>query len=396
MGYENVVPDMTGYTTPSGTVTADSEFNPSSYPAWRAFDQYDGSMWINYYWANPSMPAWLAYEFPAETEIAAFRFKNPAGSTPLQPKTFHFRGWNGSGWDVLHTETDYPFQGYSAWTETFVLSPAANYTKYDLYIETTYHGEEAVAIAELELMASLPSYDAPVVSFPFIPNAPTYIAGDFYNAPAVNLPFNSNSPSFAVGPVSLTMPVVNIPFTPNAPGLTIVPDSTIPSTIIYRCTLTGTTDIILPISSMQARYRNGEASYLSVVVPNGTDYADEITARSSGAIILERGVKFFDGTQQLVEIMRVDLEDIRDDWGGSNRSVTLVGHRTTTNTSPKTIELEGVTYLASGTGKKRLRAGMNLNLRPGDTATYGAISIVVDNIVYTADPSGETMEITEL
>lgn len=179
----------------------------------------------------------------------------------------------------------------------------------------------------------------------------------------------------------------------------IVPPNT-PVTTIYRCTLTGAADslddIVLPISSVQARYRNGADSYLQVVVPDAGTYSDAITARLNGQIVIDRGVRFIDGTEQLVELLRVDLETVSDAWGGANRSVSISGHATTTTTVPKTVTLEDVTYEASGTGKTRYRSTLDLNLRPGDTAVFDAQSIVVDTLSYTVGTSREVMEITEV
>ena len=175
--------------------------------------------------------------------------------------------------------------------------------------------------------------------------------------------------------------------------------STVPSSTIYRCILTGapdaTTDLELPIKSFQSRYYDGADSYLSVVVPDAVTFSTGISDRSNGEIVLSRGVKFFDGTEQLVEIIRVDLEDISDSRGGSNRSITLAGHQEFINTSPKSVELFNATFAFTGTGKKRFRSDLDLNLRPGDTAVIGVESIIVDRITYTVDTSLEIMEITE-
>ena len=171
-----------------------------------------------------------------------------------------------------------------------------------------------------------------------------------------------------------------------------------PAQTIYTLTLTGAPDVTLPISSLQTRLRNGEPSYLQVVVPNAPAYADQITARSAGQLVLKRGLQFVDGSRQMEEIARVALELIADARGANSQSITLSGHKTTTVAAPRTRELQGVSYRSAGTQKKRYRCRPDLFLRPGDTATVAAYgdSFAVGMITYTVSVSGgETMEITE-
>lgn len=167
---------------------------------------------------------------------------------------------------------------------------------------------------------------------------------------------------------------------------------------IYLFTLTGApdgqSDIIIPISSAQGRLRDGDPTYLSVVIPSST-YSEAISLRPNGEMVLQRGVRLSDGALQLEEIARVTLEDIRIDEGARNQSISLSGHATVTNSTPKTVQLTGASYRNIINGSTRYRCALNNFLRPGDTAEINGESLLVNSITYTIGVSSETMEIAE-
>jgi hypothetical protein len=174
---------------------------------------------------------------------------------------------------------------------------------------------------------------------------------------------------------------------------------------IFRCYLTGDgdglDDIELPISSWQARARDGDPSYLSVVVPAVTDYEEAITTRTNGDLILKKGVRLGDGTEQLEEILTVDYENVQVSQGARNESIIVTGHRTITSSAPKERAVGGVSfYCLQADGKRRVRALMDLFLRCGDTCIYGDGSndyFVVGAITYwaSAKPPQSFMEASE-
>lgn len=168
---------------------------------------------------------------------------------------------------------------------------------------------------------------------------------------------------------------------------------------VYRFTLTGDRDglgdVVIPVASCQMRRRNGEPSYMSVVVPDYA-YLDEISARPNGAMKLDKGVLYSDGELQLKEIAVVDLEDIRPDRGAKSASVTLSGHRTVSTPDPSVVALQGASYrTVNAEGKRRYRCDVDLFLRPGDTAEVGGETFPVGYISYFIGPGRETMEIEE-
>lgn len=402
MPFKIATPDMTSDTTPSGICTTDQVFN--SLAAFRCFDRsLSVPCGIGSGDSTKNPPHWVEYDFEAGQIIEAYRWRGYSAADDYYLIDWKFQGYDGSWVDL--DEVTGNFTPPNTFSDTFLVdSPSSTYTKYRLLItdwEAPVGDADVVFLTEVELLITDPTFDLPVVEFAFIPQPISHVSGDFVSLPVNDMAFTPNAPSFTVGPVSLTLPVDPMAFTPNALALTFVPTTDIPSTTIYKCTLTGApdaqTDLVLPISSMQARYRDGgQDSWMSVVVPNGAEFADEISLRPNGQIILDRGVQFIDGEQQLNELLRVDLEDIRDDFGGSRRSVTLSGHTPTTTQVPKTLALTNVRFRFAGTGKRRYRSDLDTNLRPGDTATFDVESIVVSTISYNVSTGGEVMEITEV
>lgn len=386
---------MTGYTTPSGEASAGSEF--AGQFAWLGFD---GVETFPNWWDsnNDGTPNWLQYEFATAVEVTGFRFASPGAES--QPRDFKFQGYNGSTWDDLRDISGYANLEVYEYTENFRLSTTGSYTRYRLFVTEIVGPEVFMDVPELEMLGPLGTViDVPPLQWDMEALPPEVFTGEVIFIPAIQWNMEALAPELIVGPVSIEVPAVVWDMAAKPPSLIIEPSTTIPSTTIYEFVLTGDNDalpdIVIPIASLQARYRDGNQSWLSVVVPDAVIYADDITARPNGDMVLYRGVRYFDGSEQLVKIITVAMDQVSDDWGGTSRSVTLSGHGEFVNQSPKPIELEDVTYRASGTGKKRFRSNLDLNLRPGDTAVFDVEEIVVANITYTVDTSQETMEITE-
>lgn len=166
--------------------------------------------------------------------------------------------------------------------------------------------------------------------------------------------------------------------------------------IAYRLKIVadGHSDLVLPMSSFQTRLRQGTPSYLQVIVPAALDYVDEIEARTAGDIVIERGLRWTDGTIQTDEIARVNFEGLRIDEGSSSSSATLTGHKTATNSAPKTVNLSG-TQLRSVSGSSiRYRCEIDNSIKPGDTANINGDSFVVNYIQHVVSVSGAYMEVT--
>lgn len=168
----------------------------------------------------------------------------------------------------------------------------------------------------------------------------------------------------------------------------------------YYFTLTGAADNVedveIPISSLQARKRTGESTYLSVVIPYLASFAELIAERSSGAMIVELAYNI-DGQESIREqIIAVDLEDISIAEGAENRSIVLSGHRTQ-NFPAQITTLYNPIYKQTENGRRIFRfARCDLYLNPGDTAIIGDDSFTVDYVTYTVSDGYKSMEIREI
>ncbi len=152
-------------------------------------------------------------------------------------------------------------------------------------------------------------------------------------------------------------------------------------------------DIVVPISSFQGRFRSGDPTFLSVVVPGNDQYAD-ISAREDGELILTMQYALDGVVFRSEEICRVDIEEIRLDYGSQSVSVTISGHKTVTNYA-KVVQLTGESYKAVYSGKIHYRCTPDLYLRPGDNCLVGGDSFIAGMITWVVTPDSVTMEIAE-
>jgi len=402
---EIATPIMTTDTTPSGICSADAINFGSAY---HAFNRDVGG--VNPLWSLrigtsatiKNGPHWVAYAFGNVVEVVQYRFKN-IGYTN-QAKDWQLQGWDGDAWTVLHEVAGYSNQYVDNWTPTYTLETPGEYLDYRLYItdwHTGFAGQpiDTVLLRELELYAATPAVEVPAVSFAFDPSPPHTAIGDYALVPGAAFGWEPQTPSIIIGPVSIEVSAVPAWWSPQSVATAIEPRPEPQSSIVYKATLTGAADsladLVLPISSLQTRLRTGTPSFVSITIPGGETYAAGIAARSNGAVVIERGVRFGDGSVQFVEIARVNLDDIRDDGGGRNRSITIIGHATVTESVPKTRTLQNASMRSSSWSGRRFRASLDMNLRPGDTAIINGEAIVVGLITHSVSPLGELMEISE-
>ena len=168
--------------------------------------------------------------------------------------------------------------------------------------------------------------------------------------------------------------------------------------IKYYFTLTGDadneSDQELPFSSFQARKRNGEATFLSVIVPV-LSYSSAITARSNGDLKIDMAY-IVGGVEDFREnILTVDLENIRIDEGPRRGSITLSGSRVFGYGS-NLITLENPIYKYVSDGKIRYRfLQADPWLNPGDVVRWRTDEFVVEYITYSISDRFKQMEVSE-
>jgi len=158
------------------------------------------------------------------------------------------------------------------------------------------------------------------------------------------------------------------------------------ATIAYLFTLTGsadgTTDVALPITSLQARMRTGDPTYLQVVIPYSAARAGQITARPNGT--MEIDVAYLEnGAYTLREtIVSVTLRDVRIDEGPMSKSISLTGRSQKTYAN-KTITLYRPVYQNVTNGVSRYRfAEPHVYLFPGDTVQVDDNTLTANTISY--------------
>ena len=144
---ESIVPNMTDYTSPEGTVTFSSEFS-GNYPAWKAFDgNYEKADSI---WVANGKSGWLAYEFTNNKVVKQYAIYTRNSETGNAPKDWTFEGWDGTNWVVLDTQV-----GVIDWKvltpKIFNIENTTGYKKYRINV-TDNNGLSNMGFSELLLM----------------------------------------------------------------------------------------------------------------------------------------------------------------------------------------------------------------------------------------------------
>lgn len=161
----NLVPVMTGYTTPSGVASASSEFpggnNQSPGLAWEAFQGPIQPNVSTVGWISNlgDLTGWLSYQFAQPTVVEAYVI-TAGGSYPLggdeidAPRDWTFEGsLDGATWTVLDTQKFQIFQPVDRRPFGFVNSTA--YSFYRINVTANNGDIQRIAILRLEMYASV-------------------------------------------------------------------------------------------------------------------------------------------------------------------------------------------------------------------------------------------------
>lgn len=170
--------------------------------------------------------------------------------------------------------------------------------------------------------------------------------------------------------------------------------------MIARGTLTGGPDSLpdlpLDIISYSGSTRVTGEDYLSIIVANTPGMQTEIDARPNGDLLLNVGVRDNFGTEWLVTLIDVNLEEVRPDQGPTTSKISLSGYKGVTYSNPQPRDVAKVNYTSVSSGRQRVRhPGIEAEVRPGDTLTAGAISFVVDQITYSSTVAQGQTEFSE-
>ncbi len=156
----------------------------------------------------------------------------------------------------------------------------------------------------------------------------------------------------------------------------------------FRLTLTGgangVSDMVLGMTSLNARLKSGAPSYLQATIPCTTAYAEAVAARGLGDLVLDYVIRDSEGLETVSTVTTVALETIQLSKGVNSRSINLVGHRQSTNSDPTSHTVYGLSQQTGTTSKTVLVPGYNPLILPADTITSEGIIFVIGSVILQA------------
>lgn len=195
----NCIPIMTGYDTPSGIVSADSNYGTEQV-AWKAFDHNVTNYSFGWQSDTTPLPHWIMYEFDKAKKIVKYTMtastNNNAKGAPL---SWRFEGSNdGTNWSVLDTKLSQPVWD-SLEKRSFTFENKTAYLKYRIVITEKYIYAYTASILELEMMESLSQIpNSPVVLPPVCGNSLITLSWTATTGSAIT--YNVKRSTVAAGP----------------------------------------------------------------------------------------------------------------------------------------------------------------------------------------------------
>lgn len=136
------VPVLTG----DSAAVSTSGIYSSNYPAWQAFDDSLGSMWISEIWETP---AWISYDWGDLRLVDQYSIRYSNGSiTTRAPKDWALQGWNGLEWITVDERSNQTGWNGSETRHYTVQSPGAYY-KYRLYMEDDNDNRDGIVVISI-------------------------------------------------------------------------------------------------------------------------------------------------------------------------------------------------------------------------------------------------------
>lgn len=413
----DITPQMTSENTPSPCIVSTTS-EDAGQEGWKAFTHTtnDGG-WQTGEGYSGAHPASIIFDLGEGNAKSVSDYT--LTSSPDASKSWSLYGSNNNtDWTLLDSQSsinfgmDYPNQDDPAMISFNIASPASY--RYYKITETLY--DSYGGFAEIELIEEAGNT---VITPDPLAATPLLNVSDVFLGSSISPDPLAASPGLSAGlRVDLAVPelaaaaalsgglLVSIPADLGVVAeMSVVALSSFGSSdfiITYLCRLTPKagsvlSEIILPMSSFQGRFKSGDPSFLSVIVPGG-DYALAISDRNDPDDPPELSVymvkTFINGNVISERLMAVDLEDVRVYEGATNTSIELEGHRTVTY-SPKAVTLSGASYKNYSAGKLRYRCEPDLYLRPGDVVTVDGETFTADNISIAMAVNAQTMEVAE-
>jgi hypothetical protein len=170
-----------------------------------------------------------------------------------------------------------------------------------------------------------------------------------------------------------------------------------PLPVIFRLYLTGGTGTIeLPLSSFSYRESTTTINLDAVIPLPSISLITDIEDRQDGNLLLYRGVRFSDYSEQLDLMASVAFDSIRYDIGTNSASVSVSGSNAYTAGQIKTRVISEISYRATIDGARRMRGAMDTYLHVGDTADLGnSETMTVNTLTLSVNADSATLEISE-
>jgi len=154
----------------------------------------------------------------------------------------------------------------------------------------------------------------------------------------------------------------------------------------------------VPISSAQATMRLTGESFLQVVIPNAGAYVDDLASLTDETMTLRSGYRYTDGSLSPLEPIAVAPFQISSQATGPvNDTLTISGYSTRVTTTVATRPLREVQTRTIGQdGRRRVRSGIDLFLRPGHIAADSdGVEFAVGIIQYFINATSQAMEVIQ-
>jgi len=170
---------------------------------------------------------------------------------------------------------------------------------------------------------------------------------------------------------------------------------------VYKLVVTGAANgvpdlVIGGISSWQATNQAGDrSSYLQAVIPAAGQYLDDLTTRQDGELVIFKGYRLSDGSEQYSEILRSNFDTLRYDRGPGRLTATVSGYLSGRPVSSGARTVTGVRSINLTGGKYRVRCDIDLFLQPGMTVTADDVTFVADYINYYVSETDKFCEVGE-
>lgn len=147
---------MTSNTTPSPyVVSASTEYHPTNYPAWKAFNHVNNAELNQWIAQSTITTGWLKYYFGGEYKIVTSysMFSYTDAYKTYLPKNWTFQGSNDdSSWTTLDTRSNIVWEGFQ--TQTFSFSNSTGYKYYRINVTANGGAPQGLVIWELEMFGS--------------------------------------------------------------------------------------------------------------------------------------------------------------------------------------------------------------------------------------------------